>query len=216
MSYCQHCGEKNLPYISHCENCGAPLPVEEGERLQPGYGYDIHAVDCRHRLKIEPMLPMDKLSILGKETTLFVGNLLTMVLIALLLLTDVFRSSNPLLKDVVEESSGLFGPAGRFFTGLFFLLYLASFMMTLIPLYTRNTYNASQLIPAMVLELMIPLIALGALLSDFFFGSYMGTTLTINGCILLLLCAAALVLQYLLIREYKWLKKSGIYSYVAN
>ncbi len=216
MSYCQRCGEKNLPCANVCENCGTPLPVEEKKRLQPGYGYDIHTVNCRHRLKIQPMSPVEKLSILGNKKFLFLGNLFLIIGISLLVLGNIFCIDNALLKNVVEKEAGLFGPGGRFFSGLYFLLVLSSLLFAVNPLYSRNTYKVIQLLPAMILEaLILPLIGVPLWL-DLYFGDYMGTSLAPGGYLLLMVCIAALVLQHILVKEYIKLKISGVYSYVAN
>ena len=116
MSYCQRCGEKNLPHVKICENCGTPLPPDERERLQPGYGYDIHGVNCRHGLKLEPMKLEDKLAFLGNRKILYLGNLLLILLEIILLTTDLFRTGNPLWQAFLEERAGLFGPKGVNFT----------------------------------------------------------------------------------------------------
>lgn len=216
MSYCQRCGEKNLPHADFCENCGTPLPVREQELPCPGYRYDIHKTNCRHRLKIEPMSPTEKLSLLGSKQILFLGNLVLMAVISIFLLTNIFRSGNPLLKDIMNEKAGLFGPKGGSITGLYFLGFIVAVLFTVKPLFTRNTYNTIQLLPVMLLEfLLFPLVGI-AIWKNYYFGDYMGTVLTINGAIVLLLAVVALAMQISLIRGYRKLKRMGIYPYVAN
>ncbi len=216
MSYCQRCGEKNLPHADVCENCGAPLPIEERTNLQPGYGYNIHTANCRHRLKIQPMPLGEKLELLGNKKFLFLGNLFLDLGISLLLLGKIFRIDNPLLKDVIEKNAGLFGPKGDFFTAVYCLLILASILLAAHPVFTRCTYKVTQLLPAMLLEfLILPLTAI-ALWSDLYFGDYMGTSLAPGGYLLLILCVISLSSRYILSKEYLWLRRSGVYSYVAN
>ena len=215
MSYCQRCGEMNYHQARFCENCGTALP-EEGEKLQPGFGYDIHKVKCRHRLKIIYMPPGEKLSLLGKGKYLFLGNLALIVTASLLLMANLFRTDHPLWQEFLGEKTGLFGPGGQVFTGLYFLLLLLSLLMGGKPLYTRNTYQPSQLIPAILLELGLLLVLAGTTCMDLYFGEFRGTALTTGGYVLLMVSSAGLVLQGLLIREYKRLREKGLYVYVAN
>ena len=216
MSYCQRCGEKNLPHVKICENCGTPLPPDERERLQPGYGYDIHGVDCRHGLKLEPMRPTEKLAFLGSRKLLYLGNLLLLLLETLLLTTDLFSTGNPLWQAFLEERAGLFGPKGVYFTCLYFIVSLVTLLLAAKPLYTRNTYDSRQLLPAMVSECLLIAILLLSDRLELHFGTFMGTALTPFGFGMILLCVAGLVAPCLLIREYRRIKRSGVYRYVAN
>ncbi len=216
MSYCQRCGEKNLPSSQFCENCGTELPPKNREQLQPGYGYDIHGVDCRHGLKLEPMKPGEKLAFLGAKKFLYLGNLLLLLLEGFLLMTNLLHTSNSLWQDFLEEKAGLFGPNGTFFTCLYFILLIIALLLAAKPLYMRNTFDSRQLLPAMASEcLLITVLALSDWF-DLYFGTFMGTTLTTFGFLLIILCIAALAVQCLLIREYRRIKRSGVYHYVAN
>ena len=162
------------------------------------------------------MAPGEKLDLLGSKKVLFIGNLLLILTVAALLLTDLFRTDNPLLTGVMEIRTGLFGPRGGFFIGLYFLAFLVSFFIAGNPLYSRNTYDPIQLLPAMILEVLLLPILCFTIWLDFYFGDYMGTALDTGGILLLLFSIGGLLLQFLLIRQYKKLRKSGVYSYVAN
>ena len=216
MSYCQRCGEKNHPHSHSCINCGAELPGADREMLQPGYGYDIHATDCNHGLKLEPMDVSQKLDLLKNTKYLYLGNLLLIVCGAVLLVTNIFRTDNSLWQSFLEQKTGLFGPHGRFFTGIYFLLLLTSLLFAGKPLYTRNTYNPLQLLPSMILEVLLLPILGYTVWTNRYFGSFMGTTLSTGGRLLLIVCTLGLIVQLLLIPEYRRLKRSGVYSYVAN
>lgn len=216
MSYCQRCGEKNLWEAQFCENCGAELPPKDQERLQPGYGYDIHAAQCRHGLKLEPMTPAEKLALLGNRTYLYCGNLLLILFAGILLMTDLFRTDHLLWREFLEQRTGLFGPKGSFFTSLYFLSLLGALLFAGKPLYTRNTFDSRQLLPAMFLEALLLPILVFTVCTDGYFGGFMGTTLSTGGRLMVMVCVTAIVIQCLLIREYRRLKRSGVYHYVAN
>ena len=216
MSYCQNCGEKNLPTAHFCKNCSTTLPSPEKEKLQPGYGYDIHKADCDHGLKIEPMSTRDKLALLGTKKLIYLGNLCLILCMGVLLMFPIFRTANPMWQEFLEQKAGLFGPKGQLITAVYFLLLCGAFLMAAIPLYTRNTYNPAQLLPAMVLEaLVFPVIGL-TLVGDLCFGEFLGTALCTGGFLLLITSLSALILQFRLMGEYKKMKTSGIYAYVAN
>ena len=216
MSYCQRCGEKNLSSALFCENCGTELPPQNSERLQPGYGYDIHAANCHHGLKLEPMSLREKLSLLGNWKYLYLGSLLLLLVEAVLTTGNLLRTGNPLWQDILVERAGLFGPKGTYFTCLYILLLLAALLLSAKPLYSRNTYDSRQLLLAMISECLLIAILLLSNWMELYFGTFMGTALTSLGILLILLCTANLILRCLLIREYRRIKRSGIYHYVAN
>ncbi len=216
MSYCQRCGEKNLSSAQFCENCGASLPPKDRELLQPGYGYDIHEVNCRHGLKLEPMRAEEKLCFLGRKKLLYLGNLLLILLEGLLLTANLLRTDNPLWQDFLKEKTGLFGPRGLYFTCLYCLLLMVVLLIAARPLYTRHPFDGRQLLPAMVAECGLIGLLLVSDWFDLYFGTFMGTGLTALGFLLIGVCMAALGVQCLLIREYRCIKRSGVYCYVAN
>ncbi len=216
MSYCQRCGEKNLPSAQVCENCGTALPPKDREQLQPGYGYDIHGVDCHHGLKLEPMSPGQKLTFLGEWKPIYCGNLLLILLEGLLLTTKLFRTENSLWQGFFEERCGLFGPNGSLFTCLTVLFLSVVLLIAANPLYTRNTFNPRQLLPAMMTEAFLMLLLCLTTWLDLYFGSFVKTTLTPYGFLLIGLCVGSIVVQCLLIRKYRQIKRSGVYDYVAN
>lgn len=216
MSYCERCGEKNLPRARYCGNCAAPLPPPKREKLQPGYGYNIHKADCNHGLKIGPMDSREKLALLGTKKYIFIGNMSLLFLMGILLMFSVFKTGNLMWKEFLEEKTGLFGPNGQFFTAIYILLLYIALLITAKPLYTRNTFNPRQLYPAMFLELLLfPILGI-PVWRNLYFGDFLGTTLSAGGYALLLFSLAALIGQIMLIGEYRALKKRGIYSYVAN
>ena len=216
MAYCEQCGIKNLPQALFCRNCAAPLPVPEREKLQPGFGYNIHQADCPHGLKLAPMDSREKLALLGSKKYLFVGNLLLILCAGILLMFNIFRTDHSLWEEILEEEAGLFGPRGQFFTAVYFMLFCLSLLTSGSPLYTRNTYRPRQLFLPMLLELLVfPIIGI-TVMTNLYFGDFLGTTLSPQGLSLLAVSLAALTLQWSLLREYKRLRKSGIYSYVAN
>lgn len=216
MSYCDKCGEKNLPRARYCGNCATPLPPPKQEKLRPGYGYNIHHLDCDHGLKIGPMDTQDKLNLLGKKKYLFLGNLFLILCAGFLLMFNIFKTDNPMWQEFLGQKAGLFGPNGQFFTALYFLFLCISLLIAGNPLYTRNTYNPRQLLFSMIMEaLPFPIIGI-TIMGNFYFGDFLGTTLCTGGFFLLLVSLAGLIIQCMLIKEYKRLKKSGVYSYVAN
>lgn len=216
MSYCQRCGEKNLPGTQVCENCGKALSAPKEEHLQPGYGYDIHAVRCRHGLKLEPMSPGEKLALLGYGKYLFFGNLLLILLTGVLLMTNMFRTDNGQWQAYLEQEAGLFGPNGQFFVGLYILLLLVTVIIAAKPLYTRSTFNGRQLLPAMILNGLLPVILEITVWYNGYFGDFLGTALAPGGRFAVMVCLLTLIAQCFLIREYHRLKRSGVYHYVAN
>ncbi len=216
MSYCQRCGEKNLPGVPVCENCGAKLPSPDREQLQPGYGYNIHGVRCRHGLKLEPMSPGEKLALLGYSKYFFLGNLLLILLTGVLLMTNMFRTDNGQWQAYLEQEAGLFGPRGQVFTCVYILFLLAAGIIAAKPLYTRNTFNGRQLLPAMVLDALLLIILEVTVWTNGYFGDFLGTALAPGGRFAVMVCLLTPVVQWLLIREYHRLKRSGVYHYVAN
>lgn len=216
MSYCQRCGERNLPHARYCGSCAAPLPLPKREKLQPGFGYNIHHAECDHGLKLEPLEPGKKLALLGNHKYIYIGNLLMILWEIILLLFNVFRTDNLLWQEFLEQRAGLFGPRGQFFALLYFLLLCGALLTSANPLYTRNTYRPRQLYLPIIAEIFLfPILALPVWF-NLYFGDFLGTTLCTGGYLLLSVSAVALILQYILIRKYKKMKKSGIYSYVAN
>ena len=216
MKYCPRCKAENPSHASFCANCDAPLPRKDREHSRSEYDYDIHMADYRHKLKIEAMDPGEKLALLGGKKWLFLGNLFLILIISALLFCHTFCTDNGLLNGVVRKYTGLFGPNGELFTGLYILALLITLFIAANPLFTRNTYDAPQLIPTMVLEfLLLPILGI-TVWTDGYFGDFMGTKLSTGGFLLLTACLGALILQILLIRTYRLVRKSGVYSYVAN
>lgn len=216
MSYCERYGEFPAPDHSPNETCETIPSSYKNNTPRTGYGYDIHCSDCRHGLKLEPMTLEEKLSLLGNKKPLFLVNLGLILTVALLLIANIFRSDNPLLKDIVNAHGGLFGPNGSLLTALYFMGLLVAVIIAASPAYSRITYNPVQFLPAMVMEGLIPLIVCITVWQDFYFGDYVGTTLTLWGGILLLISIGALVVQLCLVFTYNQVKKSGVYVYVAN
>lgn len=216
MSYCQRCGEKNKSGAQFCGNCGTALPPDEAEKLQPGYGYDIHSTDCKHRLKLEPMTVRSKLTLLGQAQFYYLADLLLIAITMFLLLHDLFCTDIPLWQEYIGRRTGLFGPDGTFLSIVYFFLLMAALSIAARPLYTRCTYNSKQLLLPLLLQAMLPPIIGFTALTDRYFGSYLGTTPTTAGWVLSALCVVSCVLHCFLVRHYRQLKRSGVYHYVAN
>ncbi len=216
MSYCERYGEDFSLPDSRNERISYPAFPTEQAMAQSDHGYDIYTLNCRHRLKLEPMSAEEKLHLLGSKKFLFLWNFGLIFSVALFLIADIFHSDNPLLEDILNAHGGLFGPNGSLFTALYFMGLLVSMIIAARPLYSRVTYNPGQLLPAMAMEALIPVIITLTIWKNFYFGDYMGTTLTLGGVILLLLAMTSLVIQFSLIATYNRLKKSRTYVYVAN
>ena len=148
--------------------------------------------------------------------SIFFGNLLLILLEGFLLTTKLFRTGNPLSQGLFEEQVGLFGPNGSLFTCLTILLLSVVLLFAAKPLYTRSTFNPIQLLPAMVTEACVLLLLGFATRFDLYFGTFMKTDLTTYGFLLIAVCTAAMIIQYLLMLKYKQIKRSGVYRYVAN
>ena len=156
------------------------------------------------------------MAFLGKRKYMYLGNLLLILLEGFLITRKLFCTDNPLWQDFLEAKTGLFGPDGIYFTCLYFLLLVLAMLIATKPLYARNTFDSRQLLPAMVSECLLIAILLLSDWMELHFGTFMGTTLTTSGFLLIILCIAALAVQCLLIREYRRIKRSGVYHYVAN
>lgn len=216
MSYCQRCGEKNKRGAQFCGNCGTALPPEEAEKLLPGYGYDIHSTDCKHRLKLEPMTLRSKLSLLGKVQFYYLADLLLIIFTMFFLQLDLFRTDIPMWQEYLGRQAGLFGPDGALLRVMYFLLLMLALSIAARPLYTRCTYNSKQLLLPLLLQAALPPIIGFTALTDRYFGHYLGTTPTTAGWILSALCVISCILHCYLVRSYRQLKRSGVYHYVAN
>jgi hypothetical protein len=211
MSYCQRCGEKNKPGGQFCGNCGAPLPIEQEPPVQSD---SPKQPAPKHEMKLDYMPTGQKLSLLGKARSLYLINLLLVFLAAILMMKDLFSTDLIRWQTILGEETGLFGPDGKKLAILYFLLLSLSLIYAACPLYTRNTYNTRQLLPAMALELVLIPTLLLPMLTDGYFGLYLGTTLTQSGKLLLLCCVVAVILQGILIGNYRKLKRKGVYTYV--